>query len=272
MTTETKAPNVLLMGDINAGKTHTVHSIVAAGLEVFYLGCEPGYEDVLGSIPTDKLKWNYIAPFQDDMAVTMKKVEMVRDFTDKQLKEMGGVNKGKHTQLLDIMKLCNDFVDLRTGEHFGDTADWDHNRCLFLDGLSGLTQMAIKVKIGDKPFMEQNDYYAVQQMLRDFINTLTSNTRCLFVMTAHVEFEPDPVQGGNKIMPATAGQKLAPEISRYFSDAILCKRKVVQGKPYFYWDNIDTLAKVKARNLPFSDNHPADFGPLIANWRKKAGV
>lgn len=268
------APSVLLMGDVNMGKTHTIHSIVAQGIKVRYLACEPGFEDVLGSIPPDMLAWNYVAPFRDDMAITMSKVELVMKNTDQALKAMGGVKKERHTQLLDMMKLCNNFIDLRTGQEFGDVADFTENECFFLDGLSGLTQMAIKVKIGDKPFLEQNDYFAVQAMLRDFINTLVANTRCLFVMTAHVEFEKNPMTGLDMIMPSTAGQKLAPEIARYFSDAIMCKRQLMKDgaggtKLRWYWDNVDPTAKVKFRNLPPGDNHPADFGPLIKNWRVK---
>lgn len=270
-----KSPAVLLMGDVNTAKTSSIRTIVDMGFEVFYLATEPGYEDILGDIPPDKLHWNYVAPVQDDMNVTMDKVKLVMSYTDKQLKEMGGVNKARHTQYLDVMKLCNNFVDARTRKEYGDVADLKPDtQCLVLDGLSGLSIMATKVKIGDKPFMEQNDYYAVQQMLRDFINTLVTGTQCLFVMTAHIEYEPDPIQGGQRIMASTVGQKLAPEIPRYFSDVVICKKAAVkdaQGnwKVQFTWDNVDPMAKVKARNLPFSDKHPANFKPLIENWRKR---
>lgn len=272
--TERMAPSVMLMGDVNMGKTHAIRTIVDAGKEVFYLACEPGFEDVLGTVPPDRLHWNYVAPFRDNMAITMNKVDLVMKNTDQALKAMGGVKKERHTQLLDMMRLCNNFIDLRTGKEYGDVADFNSNQCFVVDGLSGLTQMAIKVKIGDKPFLEQNDYFAVQALLRDFINTLVANTNCLFVLTAHTEFEKEPLTGLDKIMPSTAGQKLAPELGRYFSDVILCKREVQKAadggvKLRFYWDNVDPAAKLKFRNLAPGQNHPADFGPLIRNWAAK---
>lgn len=269
---ERYAPSVLLMGDINTGKTTAaVRSLVKQGVKVRYLACEPGYEDVIGDIPPDMLAWNYVPPVQDDMTITADKVKLIQTLTDKQLKEMGGVNKARHTQLLDLMKLVNNFVDMRTGQSLGSVADWGDDVAFVMDGLSGLTQMAIKVKIGDKPFMEVNDYYAVQSMLRDFINTLVTNTKCIFVMTAHIEYEDDPVRGGKFLMPSTAGKALAPEIGRYFSDVILCKKDWDPQKQSmsFRWDNVDPNAKLKARNLKWGDRHPADFKPLLDHWKAK---
>lgn len=266
------APSVLLMGDINTGKTTAaVRSLVKLGIKVRYLACEPGYEDVLGDIPPDMLGWNYISPAQDDMNITMDKVRLIMSNTDQQLKAMGGVKKERHTQLLDLMKLCNNFIDLRTGQELGSVADWGHDVAFVVDGLSGLTMMAQKVKIGDKPFMEQNDYYAVQSMISDFISTLVGNTKCIFVMTAHVEYEDDPVKGGKYLMPSTAGKALAPKIGQFFSDVILCEKQwdASRQQMNFYWNNVAGHAKLKARNLRWGEKHPADFGPLIQHWKEK---
>jgi hypothetical protein len=261
------------MGEITSGKTHAVRTLVDAGIEVFYLATEPGFEEMLGDIPSDKLHWNYVAPYQDDFTVVRKKAELIRDFTDAQLKAMGGINKEKHTQIFDIMNLCNDFHDLRTGQKFGDVGSWGPDRAFVIDGLTGLSKMAEKLKIGDKPFMEQNDYYAAQQILRDLIGTCVSNTNCLFVLTAHIEYEPDLVAGVRKLMVRTIGQKLAPDIPTMFSDAILTERSAKldpkTGKPTFHWVTIREGVTTKARNLPWSEDLKADFGPLVANWRNK---
>jgi DNA replication protein DnaC len=47
--------NVLLMGPAGTGKTHSIGTLVDAGVEVFYLGLEPGLESLLG-FWTDKGK------------------------------------------------------------------------------------------------------------------------------------------------------------------------------------------------------------------------
>ena len=269
--TERFAPSVLLMGDINTGKTTAaVRSLVKLGIKVRYLACEPGFKDILGDIPPDMLAWNYVSPAQDDMNIVMDKVKLIMTNTDQQLKSMGGVKKERHTQMLDLMKLCNNFIDLRTGESMGSAADWGHDVAFVVDGLSGLTMMAEKVKIGDKPFMEQNDYLAVQSMLRDTLNALVTNTKCIFVMTAHVEYEDDPVKGGKFLMPSTSGKALAPTIGRFFSDVILCEKAWDASRQTmsFWWNNVAPHAKLKARNLKWGDKLPADFAPLIEHWRK----
>lgn len=272
-----KAPNVLLMGPLGSGKTRTVESILRAGLEVFYIACEPGFEDVFGQFvggmpPSDRLHWHYIPQVQDTLSITMEKARLIMSKSDQELKAMGGINRSRHTQILDFMAQCNNFVDQRTGTPYGDYSTWGPDRCLFVDGLSGLTKMAVKMKIGDKPYMELNDYYAVQQILLDISDTLVSNSKCMFVLTAHQEYETNPVTGLQQLMVSTAGKALAPVLPRNYSDAIVTKRRVGPGGAMeFYWDNIDPNATVKWRNLPPKADHKPDFGPLIANWRAKIG-
>lgn len=264
-----QAPSVLLMGEVGTAKTYSIKTILAAGLEVFYLGMEPGWEDVLGDQPKDRFHPAYVAPLQDSFEVIMNKAKLIRDNTDAQLKAMGGINKHKHSQILDVMALCNDFVDMRTGEHFGDISTWGSDRCLVWDGLTGLTEMAIKIKIGDKPFMEQNDYYAAQTLLKDTIGTAVANSKCLFVLASHVERELNPNTSLNETMVSTVGRALAPKLPNFFSDVILTKRVITSDKPEWFWTTMEAGAKTKARNLPFAAKLPADFGPLIANWRKR---
>lgn len=271
-----QAPSVLLMGGISSGKTSTIETILAAGLEVFYLALEPGFIDVFGKFkggmpPPNKLHWHYIPPVQDDMNVVMKKIELIRDNDDKALKGMGGVNKARHTQILDFMKQCNNFEDQRTGVAYGDFATWGSDRALVIDGLSGLTTMAEKLKIGDKPYMEQNDYYAVQTVIEDIVNTIVANSKCLFVLIAHQEWETNPQTGLNQLMASTSGKALAPILPRPFSDAIVTKKTLgADGKTLkFHWDNVDPSATVKFRNLPPGNQLEPSFGPLIDNWRKK---
>ena len=40
--------NVLLMGPAGTGKTHSLGTLADAGVELFYLGLEPGLESLLG--------------------------------------------------------------------------------------------------------------------------------------------------------------------------------------------------------------------------------
>jgi hypothetical protein len=275
-------PSVLLMGEMSSGKTTALRSLVELGLEVFYVPLEPGFEELVGDLPKEKLKWHYIPAYGGTIRdepnpghsfdTLYDQAKLINSTSHDTIQKMGGVRKENHQQFLDVIMTCNNFKDDRTGEEFGDVSTWENNRVLFIDGLSGLSNMAIRNCIGDKPFMELRDYSAVQFQLEQLINALCSRTKSWFVLTSHLERETDPNTGAYKLMVSVPGKALAPKLPRFFSDSILCKQTVTQGKSSWNWSTLSNEVTVKTRNLPLADNLAPNFKLLFENWKKRTGA
>lgn len=277
---EVSAPSVLLLGEMGSGKTTALRSLVDLGFEVFMIPTEPGYQDIVGDIPNEKLKWHYIPAFggREDRPeghnfdIVLDAAKLLNTTHHDAIQKAGGVNKQNHQQFIDLIATCNNFVDDRSGKSFGDVSKWDHNRVLFLDGLSGVKEMAIRVTVGDKPFLELRDYSAVQFLIQQLINGLCSRTRAMFVCTAHLERETDPNTGSYKLMVSVPGKALAPVLPRFFSDSIFCRMDVQNGKPVWTWNTLSPEVTVKSRNLPMQAGLAPNFAQLVTNWRKRVGI
>ena len=274
------APNVFLMGPIGSGKSYAIRSLVNAGIEVFLIPTEPGYTDVLGDIPPEKLHWHYIrsyGPPPDQGQQTSKTLDalkgaakLIQSHDMETIKKMPGQGRAKYNQFFELIECLNNYKDDRTGKEYGDTGNFNQNQAVVIDGLSGINNMVCRMTVGDKPCMSWPEFEAAQFCVEQFVNTLAQSLKCWFVMTSHVEFEPDPSGSGlNKLMPSTIGKVLAPRLTKFFSEAILCKRVIENGKSRFYWDNMDPTATVKFRNIPQSPTNPPDFAPIKKNWEGK---
>ena len=71
--------NTLLMGAPGTGKTHSIRTLVDAGLEVFVLFTEPGME-VLGDTDPDKVHWHYVPPADVGFDTFIKNAKAVNQF------------------------------------------------------------------------------------------------------------------------------------------------------------------------------------------------
>lgn len=278
-----KAPNVFLMGEIGSGKTASIRTLIAAGIEVFLIATEPGYESLLGDIPPDKLHWHYIPAYGDPpkpgdptsktLASLKDTVALLQTYDMEAIKKMPGRNRGKYNQFATLLDTFNNYVDDRTGTVYGDVALFGTDKAVVIDGLSGINNMAARLVAGDKPCMSWPEFEASQFCITQFINSQAQALKCWFIITAHIEWEDDTgsAVGGKKIMPSTIGKAIAPKLTQFFSEAILCRKTLnpQTQRLQFVWDNIEPTAKVKFRNLPPSASNPPDFGLLKANWEKK---
>lgn len=269
-----QAPSILMIGEMGMGKTYSLRKLVDLGLEVFVLATDPGIEDILGDLPQEKCHWKYIPAFgsvneDNPFSSLLDSAKLLNTETLDQIQKRGGVNKQNHQQYWQVIDTCNDFVCDRTGQSYGNVAKWDCRRVFVLDTLSGLTNMAIRNNIGDKPFMELRDYSAAQFLIRQFLNIVASRTNAWFICNSHLEREPDPITGLNKIMVSTTGKALSPEVPRFFSDSIFLRRTISGGKPTYLWDTLNGECTTKSRNLPLAENLPATLEPLVNNWVKK---
>lgn len=284
MTTATTAPttsvsalngvNVLLMGPAGTGKTHSVGTLVEAGVEVFYLGLEPGLESLLGyftdkgkPVP-DNLHWHQVESQKASFTELLSNAKKVNTMALDTLAKLADPNRAKYNQFEKILEALNDFKDDRTGQSFGCTDTWDQSRCLVIDGMAGLSRAAMGLVVGGKPVSNQSDWGIAQKQIETLIFMLTNQLKCHFVLISHVERETDAVLGGTKIMLSSLGKALGPKLPPMFSDVILTVREGTK----FSWDTGSAMADVKSRNLPIAQGLPADFGPIIKKWQSRGGV
>ncbi len=266
--------NVLLMGPAGTGKTHSIGTLVDAGVEVFYMGLEPGLESLLGYF-TDRgkpippnLHWHQLeapkASFMELLDASNKINTMALD----SLAKMSDPHRSKHNQFIKMLEAFNNFPDDRTGEKFGCVDTWTPSRALVMDGMAGLGRAAMALVVGGKPVRNQSDWGIAMDSVEKILRMLTDNCKCHFVLIGHVERETDAVLGGVKISLSALGNKLGPKINPMFSDVILTVR---EGSKWT-WDTGSALADVKTRNLAVKTGLEASFGPIIDKWKSRGGV
>lgn len=244
------------------------------GIEVFYLGLEPGLESLLGyfkdagkEIPPN-VHWHQLAAPKASFMEMIESAKKINTMNLESLAKMSDPDRGKHNQFITMIEALNNFPDDRTGQKFGSVDTWTPSRALVVDGMAGLGRAAMSLVVGGKPVKNQSDWGIAQDQVEKITRMWTDNCRCHFVLIAHVERETDAVLGGVKISVSALGNKLGPKINPMFSDVILTVREGTK----FTWDTGSALADVKTRNLEIKQGLPASFGPIIEKWKKRGGV
>jgi hypothetical protein len=258
--------NVMLVGASGSGKTHCIRTLVEAGLEVFVVFTEPGME-VVADVPADKLHWKYIPPASADWTALIDSATKINQLSFKALADMSDINKSKYREFMDLLVCLSNFTCDRTGQSYGAVDSWGSNRALVIDSLSGLNIMAMNMVTGSKPVKSMADWGVAIDNLERVLTKLCVDTKCHFVLTAHLERETDEVTGGTQLMAATLGRKLGPKLPRFFSDVVYVKRDGAN----FHWATSALNVDTKSRNLPFGDKLAPSFGPIIAKWKAAGG-
>jgi len=267
--------NVMLMGPAGTGKTHSIGTLVDAEpqLEVFYLGLEPGRETLLGywkdrgkPVP-DNLHWHDLVSAKASFKDLLDGAKRINTMSLETLAKTQDPNRSKHNRFVALLDALNDFPDDRTGKKFGCVDEWGPNKCLIVDGMAGLAQMAMALVVGNKPVKNVSDWGIAQDQIEKIVRLWTDACKCHFVLIAHVEREKDEILGGIKLMVSTLGAKLAPKLPPMFSDVILTVR---EGSK-FSWDTGNGQADVKTRNLPIQAGLSPDFKPILAKWKARGG-
>lgn len=275
MTNESSLPgvNVLVMGPTGTGKTHSVGTLVDTGIEVVFLAFEAGTESLRGyftdrgkAVPAN-LKFVTIAQPKASWAEMAGSVKQVNQLSYEALKKTSDTSRSKYDQYEQFLR---NFVDVATddGEKLGPVDSWGTSRAIVIDGLTGMGVAAMSAVVGGKFDKDQKDWGLAQNILEGTVRRLCDGCRCHFVLLAHVEREPDPLGGAQKITVSTLGAKLAPKIPPMFSDVILATRL---GKE-FYWDTENALADLKTRNLPIAAKNAPDFASIIGKWKSRGGA
>lgn len=263
--------NVALMGPTGTGKTHAIGTLVDAGIEVFYIGMEPGLETLLGyyrdrnlPIPTN-LHWSQMPVTKLGFGEMIESAKKVNSLSLESLAKLQDPDRVKHSKFVALLTTLNNFIDERTGESFGPVNEWDSSRAVVIDGLTGLSNAAMSLVIGGKPVKSMADWGIAQDQVERLLRMLCDNCPCWFVLIAHVERETDLVLGGVKLTVSTLGKALPPKIPSMFSDVILTVR---EGDKWT-WDTASAQADVKTRNLPVKSGQTPTFATIVAKWRNR---
>lgn len=265
--------NVCLMGPSGTGKTHSLGTLVETGVEVFYLGLEPGLESLLGyftdrgkPVP-DNLHWHIVASPTASFSELISSAKDINTLSLDLLAKRQDPNRSKHNRFVSVLEALNNFKCDRTGEEFGAVNSWDTSRCLAIDGQTGLNNAAMSLVVGGKAVRNMSDWGIAQDLIEKILRMLTENCECHFVLLAHVERETDQVLGGVKISISTLGKALGPKIPAMFSDVILATRT---GSKWT-WDTASAMADVKTRNLSISSTLEPSFKTIMDKWLSRGG-
>jgi hypothetical protein len=281
MTNETVTPTpysipglkVLLLGSTGTGKTHSIATLIEAGVKPFVIFTEPGMSTlskVLNEkgLPEDAAAWHYISPASQDFASMIAMSQNLNRMSFDMITKMTDPNKTQFLQWVELLRTCENFIDDRSGEHFGNVGKWGTDRALVIDSLSGLNDMAMSLIVGGRPTRSVPDWMVAQNNLLGLINKLCTDTTCHFVLTGHLEREQDEISGGIQLMASTLGKKLAPKLPRNFDEVIMTKHSMDK----FLWSTAEGNADLKSRVLPISNNIPPTFKGAIEAWVKAGGT
>lgn len=273
VTTTYKAPSVLLMGGPGSGKTYSLASIVKAGLDLFVIGMDPGFEESIfeavkaQGLDRSKVHTKYIPPVKTSFTKLMENAKQINSMSYEALTKLSGsFNKQEYQQWWQLLLTLNDFKDDQ-GKSWGPVDDWKFDKALALDGLSGMNIMAKDFCVGAKPAPHQGEWGMAMDQEERLLLKLCSDVYCLFVLIAHVEREQNELTGGSNNTVGAIGRKLAPKIPRFFSEVVHSRREATS----FFWSTATEMYDLKRRSLPLSDKITPDFGPIIQAWRARNG-
>jgi hypothetical protein len=225
------------------------------------LATEPGIENILGDTDSDQVHWKYIPPAAPDWDTMIKSARTINQLGIDQLIKTGGAgSKAEYRQFIEVLENLANFRCDRTGEEFGPVDHFPEDWVFATDSLSGLSIMAMDLVAGNAPIKSLPMWGVAMDNLERLVTKLTCDTKCSFVLTAHMDREVDELTGGTKLMASTLGRKLAPKLPRFFDEVVWCSRG--DGKN-FHWSTTESTADLKTRRLPISDELKPDFGLIF---------
>lgn len=273
MTTPSPIPGfkLLAMGGVGTGKTTLAKTLIGSGVTPMCICFEP--PDMLGDTDPKALHWHYIPPVSNDLASMMEAAKRIGTMTPEQIQKTHDTNRDKRNNFYPFLNTLATYTCDRTGESFGNVSTWGTDKCLVVDGLSGLTLAALKLSVGEKYALTQPEFQITMKLVENIILQLCTGFWCHVYLIAHEEREVDEVNGGSKMYPSTLGRKLAPVLGRPFTDVFRMKKlPVAGGKPKLVIDNLETQADLKARNMPYGVDLAPTLLPAIEGWKKHGGV
>lgn len=268
---------IILMGAPGSGKTHSIRTLIDAGLEVFCILTEPNAINTLtnmtdaseaykSAIADKKLHWHFVQPANPGWESLKKSARLITKYSIGDLQKLGGMDKINYAQFLEVLDCCSDFKDDLTGESFGPIEHFDpHTQVVVIDSLSGLNTMFLNLVVGAKPIRTLPEWgVAIDNELR-FIDHICYGIPCHVVLMAHLTRQVDEVMGGIEKMVKALGKHAPQEMPKSFTDVILSREDA--GK--FSWSTSDSQTDTKATTGPARASFSPSFVPLIEIWRER---
>ena len=262
----------LLCGPPGSGKTTSLVTAIKAGLNLAVIITDPGGEESLldaaklYDVDLDRLHYAYVAPAAASWASLRDMASKINMMSYKDLTELKmGIAKSGHTQFLDLIDTCANFVCQRTGRVIGPIDKLDTTWMVAVDSASGLNVMAMELMVGGKPAAHRGEWGVAMNAEKKMIMKWCADLRCFFVLTAHVDKEMDEVIGKPMLTASFLGSKTT-EIPRFFSDYISSYH---EGSAFF-WSTVDSRMDLKARNLPLRDKIEPSFVQIHDKWQQRA--
>lgn len=274
---EPSGSKTLLVGPPGSGKTTSLVTFIAAGVELFVIGTDPGFEESIldamkeNDLPMNMLHYKYISAGVPSWQALISAAGKVSAMGYKDLTEIkSGVDKHLYRQYIDLLDTLANFKCDHCGKSFGSTDEWtaDQMRCLAVDSLTGVNLMALDLLIGGKPVAHQGEYGVAMNMEERMLIALCSNLKCFVVVTAHLDKEPNLLTGVPQQMVGALGSKLAPKIPRTFSDVVLA----VKEGDKFTWSTAAVNVDLKNRALPIKDGLRPDFAQMVSAYNRRLEV
>lgn len=267
------APGVkgLFLGDSGSGKTHLMHTLIEAGLEVFHIGLEPARQTIAKAIrdtakknpSLDYSKYHYVEvpALVTEFKTMIDTDSKLNSLSYKAICDMEGINRDKTRQFIRLLEMLSGFTEGET--YYGPIDNWSNDKALVIDSLSAMNIMAKTLIAGNNPALSPAQWNMGQDVIRNLLNKLCFDCKCHVFVLGHLEPEKDEVSGKIVNMPSTLGKKLAPELGRYFDEMVIVK-KTENGHVL---STKESNATTKNRLFPVSNTLPPTLVPLIEEWR-----
>lgn len=269
-------PHCLLMGPTGSGKTYSISTLAEAGLEVFVLVTEPTGVDTLldawdrKKLDINKLHYSTVAPAAAGWGALKDMATKINLMSYSDLSNVkSGVGKEFMKQFPKLLANCENFCCERDQKSYGDVTSFGPDRALVVDSLSGLSLITMQHTVGFKPSPHQGEWGIAMSATEMLLLKLSSDCGCFFVLTSHIEKEPDEITGMARVTVSTLGRKLAPKIPRFFSEVIRARK---DGSGAYKWATQDSEADLKNRALPSSANLDPSFVPVVEAYRRRVAA
>ena len=120
---------VLLLGATGTGKTHSIWTLIEAGVKPFVIFTEPGMSTLAKVLKAegcneDAVAWHYISPASQDFKSMIAMSQNLNRMSFEMITKMTDPNRAQYTQWVELLRTCEDFVDDRTGIHYGNVGSW----------------------------------------------------------------------------------------------------------------------------------------------------
>jgi hypothetical protein len=276
-------PKILLMGPTGTGKTYSLGTLgdwcQAHGKTLFVLGLDQGIEALFGywTDPPPRGKgqampaavhWKQQLTSQINLTRQLAAVDKVGRLSYAMLcKLIDSERGGDNNPFWKILQTCAKPISDRDGKEFPPVDKWDSSMVFAIDGLTELSNAAMKMQIGANPTADRPDYGVAQNNLMNFLRLCAQGSQYTFVLISHVQRSINEVTNTTNVTVNTVGQAICAEIPPMFSDVIYTVREGSE----FTWDTSAYGVDTKTRSLGYRNKIQPNFAQIMDLWQARGG-